>query len=42
VGVEDLVVVRTRDALLVARRGSGERVREVVEALRRSRRRSLL
>jgi mannose-1-phosphate guanylyltransferase/mannose-6-phosphate isomerase len=41
-GVEGLVVVRTRDALLVARRGRGEDVRRVVEALRAAGRRDLL
>jgi mannose-1-phosphate guanylyltransferase len=41
-GVDDLVVVRTQDAVLVARRGSGERVREVVAALRAARREDLL
>jgi mannose-1-phosphate guanylyltransferase len=41
-GVEDLVVVRTGDAVLVARKGSGERVREVVDALRRAGREDLL
>lgn len=35
-GVEDLVVVRTADAVLVARRGRGEDVRAVVERLRRA------
>lgn len=33
-GVEDLIVVRTADAVLVAKRGQGERVREVVERLK--------
>jgi mannose-1-phosphate guanylyltransferase len=36
VGLDDVVVVRTPDALLVARRGGGERVRDVVDALRRA------
>jgi hypothetical protein len=31
--VEDLVVVRTKDAVLVARRGRGEDVRRVVREL---------
>jgi mannose-1-phosphate guanylyltransferase/mannose-6-phosphate isomerase len=34
IGVEDLVVVETPDALLVARRGETQRVREAVEKLR--------
>ncbi len=33
VGVDDLIVVDTKDALLVARRGEVQRVREVVETL---------
>jgi mannose-1-phosphate guanylyltransferase len=33
VGVDDLLVVRTADATLVARRGRGEDVRKAVEAL---------
>lgn len=32
-GVEDLIVVRARDTVLVAKRGSGERVREIVARL---------
>ena len=34
IGVEDLVVIDTADALLVARRGETQRVREAVERLR--------
>jgi mannose-1-phosphate guanylyltransferase len=41
-GVSDLIVVRTKDALLVARRGRGEDVRRVYEALRDGRREDLL
>jgi hypothetical protein len=41
-GVRDLVVVRTKDALLVAARGRGEDVRRVVERLRASGRGDLL
>ncbi len=33
-GVEDLIVVRTKDAVLVAKRGRGEDVRELVARLR--------
>ncbi len=33
-GVSDLLVVRTKDALLVARRGRGEDVRQVYEELK--------
>ena len=36
IGVEDLVVIETPDALLVARRGDTQRVREAVEKLRAS------
>jgi mannose-1-phosphate guanylyltransferase/mannose-1-phosphate guanylyltransferase/mannose-6-phosphate isomerase len=39
VGVEDLLVVDTADALLVARRGSSQRVKEVVGELRAAGRR---
>lgn len=38
VGVDDLLVVDTDDALLVARRGDSQRVKELVEALRRAER----
>lgn len=38
VGVEDLTVVETADAVLVARRDAGEAIRGVVEALGRDRR----
>lgn len=41
-GVSDLIVVRTADTVLVARRGAGERVREVVERLRAEGRADLL
>jgi mannose-1-phosphate guanylyltransferase/mannose-6-phosphate isomerase len=34
IGIEDLVVIETPDALLVARRGETQRVREAVEQLR--------
>jgi len=34
VGVDDLVVVDTPDALLVARRGDTQRVKDAVEALK--------
>jgi mannose-1-phosphate guanylyltransferase/mannose-1-phosphate guanylyltransferase/mannose-6-phosphate isomerase len=36
VGVEDLIVVATADAVLVLRRGQSQRVREAVDALRES------
>lgn len=36
VGVDDLLIVDTDDALLVARRGASQQVKELVEALRRS------
>jgi mannose-1-phosphate guanylyltransferase len=41
-GVSDLIVVRTRDALLVARRGRGEDVRRVHDLLARAGREDLL
>jgi mannose-1-phosphate guanylyltransferase len=41
-GVEDLIVVRTKDTVLVARRGSGERVREMVARLESEARRDLV
>ena len=41
-GVEDLIVVRTGDAVLVARRGRGEDVREIVARLKASARGDLL
>ena len=34
VGVEDLVVVATRDAVLVVRKGDAQDVRKIVEALK--------
>jgi mannose-1-phosphate guanylyltransferase len=42
VGVEDLIVVDTGEALLVCRRGESQRVREIVEALRSRGRTDLL
>jgi mannose-1-phosphate guanylyltransferase/mannose-6-phosphate isomerase len=36
VGVDDLIVVETPDAILVLKRGSGQRVREIVAALEKS------
>jgi hypothetical protein len=36
VGVDDLIVVETDDAILVLERGSGQRVREVVAALEKA------
>lgn len=41
-GVEDLLVVTTPDAVLVCRRGDGEKMREIVEAVRRAGRPELL
>jgi mannose-1-phosphate guanylyltransferase len=41
-GVKDLIVVRTKDAVLVLPRGQGERVREVVERLKAAGRADLL
>lgn len=41
-GVDDLLVVTTPDAVLVCRRGDGEKMREIVEALRRAGRADLL
>jgi mannose-1-phosphate guanylyltransferase len=41
-GVSDLLVVRTKDALLVARRGRGEDVRRIYDALKGSGRGDLL
>ena len=41
-GVDDLVVVRTKDALLVAKRGRGEDVRDVVARLKIAKRGDLL
>ena len=41
-GVEDLIVVRTGDAVLVARRGRGEDVREIVARLKAEGRSELL
>lgn len=35
VGVEDLIVVDTQDALLIAKKGESERVKEVVETLKK-------
>ncbi len=42
VGVEDLIIVATRDAVLVMRRGESQRVREAVEALKAQGRDELL
>src|SRR5205807_10104217 len=42
VGVEGLVVVDTPDALLIARKGRSEEVKEVVDRLRREEREDLL
>jgi len=39
VGVDDVTVVTTQDAVLVLRRGQGDRVKDVVEALKRGKRR---
>ncbi len=41
-GVRDLIVVRTGDTVLVAKRGEGEAVRQVVERLRQAGREDLL
>jgi mannose-1-phosphate guanylyltransferase len=41
-GVDDLLVVCTADAVLVCRKGDGERIRAVVEAVRREGRSDLL
>ena len=41
-GVDDLIVVRTEDAVLVAKKGRGEDVRAVVEALKRAGREDLV
>lgn len=42
VGVEDLIIVATRDSVLVMRRGDSQRVREAVEALKAQGRDELL
>lgn len=42
VGVDDLIVVRTDDAVLVARRGEAQEVREIVRLLQQSSREDLL
>jgi len=42
VGVRDLLVVETKDALLICRRGSSQDVRKVVEALEKSGRKECL
>ncbi len=42
VGVEDLIVVETDDALLVCRRGSSQDVRKAVEALEAEKRHEYL
>ena len=36
VGVDDVIVVETSDAVLVIKRGAGQRVREVVAALEKT------
>ena len=38
IGVEDLIVVETDDVLLVAKKGEGQRVREVVKRLKKNKR----
>jgi hypothetical protein len=42
VGVDDLVVVDTPDALLICRRGQTQRLRDVIEELEKRGRRDLL
>jgi ribosomal protein L34 len=42
VGVKDLIVVRTGDTVLVARRGKGQDVRKIVAALKAQGREDLL
>jgi mannose-1-phosphate guanylyltransferase len=42
VGVKDLIIVETADALLICKRGASQDVREVVERLEREQRRELL
>jgi mannose-1-phosphate guanylyltransferase len=42
VGVEDLIVVETADALLICKRGASQDVREVVDRLEQEKRRELL
>jgi mannose-1-phosphate guanylyltransferase len=42
VGVEDLIVVETRDSVLICRRGSSQKVRSVVDALEKNRMRKYL
>jgi hypothetical protein len=42
VGVEDLVIVDTKDALLVARREDAHRVGELVKLIEKKRREELL
>jgi mannose-1-phosphate guanylyltransferase len=42
VGVEDLIVVETADALLICKRGASQDVREVVDRLEKEKRRELL
>ena len=41
-GVDNLIVVRTGDTVLVAKRGRGEDVRQIVDALKRTKRADLL
>jgi mannose-1-phosphate guanylyltransferase len=42
VGVEDLIIVETTDALLICKRGASQDVRKVVDRLEREKRRELL
>jgi mannose-1-phosphate guanylyltransferase len=42
VGVEDLIIVETADALLICKRGASQDVRKVVDRLEREKRRELL
>lgn len=42
VGVKDLIVVDTKDALLICRRGQSQQVKEVVDALERERQKKYL
>ncbi len=42
IGVEDLIIIATKDAILVTRRGESQRVREAVEACREQGREDLL
>ncbi len=42
IGLKDLIIVDTADALLIARRGEAQRVKEVVEQLRERRRKEVV